>query len=149
MLIVPDYGSYFYLAEILTSHEVDGIKAKFIENRCGECTRCIGACPTGALEKPFLLNAAKCLSYLTIEHKGLLKGEYGRHMGVCFFGCDRCQEACPFNKKQGTIKVVLPSTNTFLSMDEDLFQEQFGRTTFARAGLEKIKANIQAIKSSG
>jgi epoxyqueuosine reductase len=149
MLIIPGYGSYFYLAEILTTHETELKKEKTFENRCGQCTRCIDACPTGALETPFLLNAAKCLSYLTIEHKGPMDTAYGRHMGDCFFGCDRCQEACPFNKEQGTTKVLLPSTDSLLRMDECLFQIEFGKTAFARAGIEKIKANIQTMRNLG
>ena len=146
MLIIPGYGSYFYLAEILTTYEIAWKSIEAIDNPCGECTRCTDACPTGALEEPFLLNAGKCLSYLTIEQKGPLNTDYGRHMGDCFFGCDRCQEACPFNKKQGTTKVLLPSTDSLLRMDERLFQEKFGKTALARAGLEKIKTNIRAIK---
>jgi epoxyqueuosine reductase len=149
MLIIPGYGSYFYLAEILTTHEIVWKSQEIIENQCGECTRCIEACPTGALEEPFLLNAGKCLSYLTIEHKAPMNTAYDRHMGDCFFGCDRCQEACPFNEEHPTTDVLLPSTDTLLRMDKRLFQEKFGRTTFARAGLEKIKANIRAMRNLG
>ena len=146
MLIIPGYGSYFYLAEILTTLDIETKRARAFENRCGECTRCIDACPTGALEKPFLLNAGKCLSYLTIEHKEPVDTAYGRLMGDCFFGCDRCQEVCPFNKEQGPAQRLLPSTDSLLRMDEHLFKEKFGKTTFSRAGLEKIKANIQAVR---
>lgn len=149
MLIIPVYGSYFFLAEILTSAPMKQSHVEAMENQCGECTRCIDACPTGALEKPFYLDAAKCLSYLTIEHKGSLGGDYGSKMNDCFFGCDRCQEACPFNEEEGSTKVLLPSTETFLRMDERLFQEKFGKTAFARAGLEKIKSNIKAVKRLG
>ena len=149
MLIIPGYGSYFYLAEILTTHEIAWRSPEAIENQCGGCTRCIDACPTGALEKPFLLNAGKCLSYLTIENKGPINTAHGRLMGNCFFGCDRCQEVCPFNKGQGTTRRLLPSTGSLLRMDERLFQEKFGKTSLARAGLEKIKANIQVMRNSG
>lgn len=147
MLIIPGYGSYSYLAEILTTHPMTWKRTKTIENQCGACTRCIDACPTGALEKPFLLNAAKCLSYLTIEHKGYLKERYGRSMGDCFFGCDRCQEACPLNEKEGPVNVALPSTDSILEMEEKIFQEKFGKTAFARAGLEKLKGNILAMRN--
>lgn len=147
MLIIPGYGSYFFLAEILTTTPMKQPNIEVMENQCGECTRCIDACPTGALEKPFYLDAAKCLSYLTIEHKGPLEGDCGPRMDNCFFGCDRCQEACPFDNEAGSTEVLLPSTDTLLRMDESLFQEKFGETTFARAGLEKIKANIRTMRS--
>ena len=146
MLIIPGCGSYFFLAEILTTTPMKQSNVEAMENQCGNCIRCIDACPTGALEKPFYLDAGKCLSYLTIEHKGPLKDTHGRHMGDCFFGCDRCQEACPFNEEEETTKVLLPSTDIFLRMDEGLFQEKFGKTAFARAGLEKIKANIRTMR---
>jgi epoxyqueuosine reductase len=149
MLIIPGYGSYFFLAEILTTTPMKLPKVKAMENQCGDCTRCLDACPTGALEKPFYLDAAKCLSYLTIEHKEPLKDIYARHMGDCFFGCDRCQEACPFNEDEASTKVLLPSTEALLRMDEDLFRGKFGKTAFARAGLEKIKANIKAMRKMG
>jgi len=149
MLIIPGCGSYFFLAEILTTTPMKQSNVEAMENQCGNCTRCIDACPTGALEKPFYLDAGKCLSYLTIEHKGPLKDTYGRHMGDCFYGCDRCQEACPFNEEEETTKVLLPSADTFLRMDEGLFQEKFGKTAFARAGLEKIKSNIRTLRALG
>ena len=117
-----------------------------MENQCGDCTRCIEACPTGALEKTFYLDAGKCLSYLTIEHKGPLRGNFGHLMGDCFFGCDRCQEVCPFNKTKGSTKILLPPTEAFLEMEEAAFQEKFGKTAFARAGLVKIKQNIRILR---
>jgi epoxyqueuosine reductase len=146
MLIIPGYGSYFFLAEILTTTRLKQSNIETLDNQCGNCTRCIDACPTGALEKPFYLDASKCLSYLTIEHKGPLDNTYSRHMGDCFFGCDRCQEVCPFNEQNEQTKVLLPSTDTFLQMDEDLFYEKFGKTALARAGLEKIKTNIKTMR---
>ncbi len=149
MLIIPGYGSYFFLAEILTTTPLKQSKVEPMGIQCGNCTRCIDACPTGALEKPYYLNAAKCLSYLTIEHKGPLEGIHDRHMGDCFFGCDRCQEVCPFNEEEGSTIVLLPSTDSFLRMDEGLFQEKYGKTAFARAGLEKIKANIRTMRALG
>lgn len=147
MLIIPGHGSYFYLAEILTTAKLGFSSTEPMENQCGNCTRCIDSCPTGALEKPFYLDASKCLSYLTIEHKGRTKRDIGRKMGDCFFGCDRCQEVCPFNEDEASMQIHLPATDAFLQMNDKEFGERFGHTAFARAGLEKLKSNIQAIRA--
>ena len=147
MLIIPGYGSYIYLAEILTTAPIDMASFEPMENRCGTCTSCVDACPTGALERPFYLDASKCLSYLSIEDKGKIDEETGIRMGDCFFGCDRCQEVCPLNEKEGSTQISLPSTDAFLEMDDNEFKKRFGKTAFARAGLEKLKTNIQGMKS--
>jgi len=118
-----------------------------MENQCGSCTLCVEACPTGALEMPFSLNASKCLSYLTIEHSGEIDGKTAKKMRNCFFGCDVCQEVCPFNEETALGDISLPSTEEILGMKEMGFEERFGKTAFARAGLEKIKSSIRAIKS--
>lgn len=147
MMIIPGYGSYFYLGEILTTAPLGFIPAEPMENQCGACTLCVDSCPTGALEKPFQLDASKCLSYLTIEHRGKMSWDTGKKMGECFFGCDRCQEVCPFNPSEISREIILPSTDEFLQMNKEGFGERFGRTTFARAGFEKLKTNIQAIRA--
>jgi epoxyqueuosine reductase len=146
MLIIPGHGSYVFLTEILTTAPLEFLKAETMENRCGSCTLCVEACPTGALEMPFSLNASKCLSYLTIEHSGEVDSKTAKKMRDCFFGCDVCQEVCPFNEKTGSRDISLPSTEEILSMGKKDFDERFGKTAFARAGLEKIKSNIRAIK---
>jgi len=147
MLIVPGYGSYFFLVEILTTALLPFQKALPMENRCGSCKKCMDACPTGALEKGFSLNASRCLSYLSIEYRGDVNSRTGRMMGKCFFGCDVCQEVCPFNEETLSGELLLPSTDEILDMDEKDFKEKFGETAFARAGLEKVKGNIRAARS--
>lgn len=96
-LIIPGKGSFFFLGEIVTVWEADyyDIPQK---NRCGTCTRCLDACPTKALEAPRHLNAAKCLSYLTIEHRGEIPAEQAACLGNRLFGCDTCQDVCPWNR---------------------------------------------------
>jgi epoxyqueuosine reductase len=146
MLIIPGHGSYVFLTEILTTAQMEFLKAETMENRCGSCTLCVEACPTGALEMPFSLNASKCLSYLTIEHSGEIDSKTAEKMRDCFFGCDVCQEVCPFNEETALRDISLPSTEEILRMEEKDFEENFGKTAFARAGLVKIKRNIRAIK---
>ena len=97
MLITKQQGSYFFIGEIITDLELD-YESSTVPNHCGGCTRCIEACPTNALE-PFVLDARKCISYWTIEHKGEtipeeLKGKFEDYM----FGCDICQDVCPWNR---------------------------------------------------
>ncbi len=147
-LIIPGHGSYLYLAEILTTAAIDFPEAQPMAPQCGSCTRCIEACPTGALEGPFSLNASKCLSYLTIEFKGPLPKGLGKKMGRCFLGCDRCQEVCPFNGDSGLTEVSLPPLKTLLAMEKDTFDKKYGNTALSRAGLGKLKENIGAVLSS-
>jgi epoxyqueuosine reductase len=145
MLIIPGYGSYFCLAEIMTTASLGIPSVDLMENQCGSCTRCLDSCPSGALEEPFSLNASRCLSYITIERKRHIDKNEGIMMGRCFFGCDRCQEVCPFNKIAGSREILLPSTDEILKMDRESFSERFGNTAFARSGIEKIQMNIRAI----
>ena len=147
MLILPGYGSYLYLAEILTTADIAFNPVDPIESRCGECTLCLDACPAGALEQAFRLDASRCLSYLTIESRQGIAGDTRIEMGGCFFGCDRCQEVCPHNSKKTAVETLLPSTDDFLSMDKDEFRTRFGRSAFARPGLDKIQSNIRIAKN--
>jgi len=147
MLIVPEFGSYVFLVEILTTACFSLPETRPVDSRCGTCTNCVDACPTGALEKPFSLDARKCLSYLTIEGRGEIDIETGRKMGRCFYGCDICQEVCPHNDESMSKDVSLPSTDEILNMGEEAFKDKFGKTAFARAGLEKLKENIRIVRS--
>ena len=146
MLIIPGYGSFIFLAEILTTASIPHPETEFMESRCGSCTKCIDACPTGALEAPYSVNASKCLSYLTIEKNGAVDDDTGRKMGNCFFGCDVCQEVCPLNELDKSNAALLPSIDTILNMEDETFRETFGKTAFARAGLSKIKGNIMNLR---
>ena len=145
MLIVPGHGSYVFLAEILTTALLPLGDSRPREDLCGNCTRCLDACPTGALEGSRRLDASRCLSYHTIEHEGDFDSETGERMGRCFLGCDVCQEVCPFNRVQKTKAATLPGIGEFLKMDDVEFKTLFGQTALARPGLERIQRNIRAV----
>ena len=144
MLIVPGYGSYCFLIEILTTGQFSIASVREMESRCGSCTRCIDTCPTGALNAPFCIDVSQCLSYLTIEAKHDIDRKMAKKMGNTFFGCDVCQEVCPFNKQDAPI-VSMPPADTIMRMKEPDFKRAFGKTAFERAGLEKLKSNIKAL----
>jgi len=144
MLIVPGYGSYVFLSEIFTTADFPFPEPKIIEHQCGNCEKCIESCPIGALKRPYCFDARRCLSYLSIEYKGEIKEEFSKKMYPFFFGCDRCQEVCPFNKK-GKRYICLPSSNEFLNMEKKEFKKRFGKTALRRAGIERIKRNVKAI----
>jgi epoxyqueuosine reductase len=146
MLIIPEYGSYFFLAEILTTAQLNISDPEVIDNQCGDCSLCVDSCPTGALESPFCLDPSRCLSYLTIECKKSPDKLWGRYMGDCFVGCDICQEVCPFNKEEKRRNICLPSTDELLSMSNGGFNKLFGKTALSRPGLQKIKENIKILK---
>lgn len=95
-LVIPGAGSYYFLGEIVVSEELDYDAP--VESRCGNCTRCLDACPTGALRSAYCLDARRCLSYLTIENRGDIPAELASALSPFVYGCDRCQQACPHNR---------------------------------------------------
>jgi epoxyqueuosine reductase len=144
LLVIPGYGSYFFLVEVLTTAQMSYPVLQPMEDQCGSCTACMEACPMNALERPYYLNASRCLAYLTIEHKDEIAPPLGSKMRKCFLGCDRCQEACPHNESAVAAIVSMPPAHEILSMREADFQKRFGRTSLARPGLKKIKSNLRA-----
>lgn len=99
MLIRPRQGSHFFLGEVVTDLEIHQEAVPLQSGGCGACTRCGSECPTGALDQPFRLDARRCTSYLTIEKRGVLSEAESRMVGEWIFGCDICQDVCPFNHR--------------------------------------------------
>lgn len=140
-LIIPGKGSFFFLGEIVTTLELDYDRPQ--ANRCGSCRRCLDACPTGALDRPGHLDAGKCLSYLTIEHKGDISTEQAARLGNRLYGCDTCQEVCPWNRfARPTREAAFHPTPDFLSLQkeslQDFTREDYNRI-FARSAVKRAK----------
>ena len=149
-LIRPGEGSWFFIGIIMTDLELTPDPPEN-RNLCGNCSRCIDNCPTKALSANGILDARKCISYLTIELKDRISDEYTGQTDNWLFGCDRCQEVCPSNRfaKETLIQDFEPrpifhsiSSQTFCQMDQNDFTREFSGTCLTRAGLEKIKGTI-------
>lgn len=97
MVIHPKLGSFFFLGAIVTTLDLE--PGRPITDHCGTCRRCLDACPTGALTAPYQMDARRCISYLTIEHRSAIPDELGSLMGDWVYGCDICQDVCPHNRK--------------------------------------------------
>lgn len=151
-LIVPQAGSTFFLGELLLDTELCYDAPQ--PDRCGNCTRCLAACPTHALEAPYRLDAGRCLSYLTIEHREELPPEAAEKLGNCIYGCDRCQQHCPWNRFRPTHEAELQPSASFLSMkpeewdtlSEERYRELFKGSAVKRAKYEGLMRNIRAIQ---
>jgi len=151
LVLHPRLGSYFFLGEIVTTLEV--APSEPVTDHCGSCTRCLEACPTGALDGPYRMDATRCISYLTIEHRSQIASDLQRQMGDWIFGCDVCQEVCPYNRKAlpagepayaadgaGAL-AARPRLETIAQWTEQDRQEQLAGTAMKRAKLSMWKRN--------
>lgn len=153
MLIRPGLGSWFFIGTVLTDLLLQQDSPVEIDH-CGSCTRCLEACPTGAFQEPRVLDARLCISYLTIEQKGPLPAEVVPKLEGWSFGCDICNEVCPWNQRfaeQSTIEAFRPrdlpggaGTALFEEMDSAEFDRRFGDTPLARPGLDRMRRNWKA-----
>jgi epoxyqueuosine reductase len=139
-LIAPALGSYFLLGEVLVDRELDPDPALEREH-CGTCTRCLAACPTGAIVAPYQVDARRCISYLTIEHRGAVPRELRPLLGDWIFGCDVCQEVCPWNRFAPPARAARLHARAregwtlerFLGLDEQAFRALFATSPIRRA----------------
>ncbi len=160
-LIHPKLGSFGFLAVLLTSLPIQSENARTapVPDRCGSCRRCIEACPTNALIEPYRMDATRCISYLTIEHKGTIAEDLMRGMGRQVFGCDICQDVCPWNRKapisadtdlEPRPGLVNPALEFLASMDEPEFERLFNGSPIRRAGFPGMRRNVAiAMGNSG
>lgn len=156
MLISRKTGSFYFLAEIICDLELQ-YDLPFGGNYCGDCTRCISACPTGAIMNNKTLDANKCISYLTIELRDEIQTAFSGKYKDWIFGCDICQDVCPWNKFsiQHTTEEFKASgqwvewtAGDWDMLDKPLFKEIFGNSPLQRAGFHKLKNNINFVTLS-
>jgi len=139
-LISPKRGSWFFLGELFTNLTLNYDRA--IRDRCGQCDLCLKACPTGAFVGPYVLDARRCISYLTIELKGFIPRHLRPLIGNHVFGCDICQEVCPYNVKAGSTHdssyaprkgLYAPELIPLLSINQEEFRRRFRGSPILRA----------------
>lgn len=141
LLIHPRRGSFLLLGALLTELELTP-SAPFAADRCGTCTRCLDACPTGAFPAARVLDANRCIAYWTIEHRGAIPERWRAPIGTLAFGCDVCQEVCPWNERFATPgnpalapdpALDAPALTAWLTMDETEYAAHFHGTALTRA----------------
>ena len=142
-LITRDYGSWVFLCEILIDTEIEYDKP-FIEDLCGTCTACLEACPTNAFPEPYILDASKCISYLTIEHRGEFDNNIVDNLYNWIYGCDICQNVCPWNIKfsQKSMTEEFQPRHEIIKKnraDWDLLTENEFKTLFKDSAIKRTK----------
>ncbi|HVA40910.1 MAG TPA: tRNA epoxyqueuosine(34) reductase QueG, partial [Candidatus Binataceae bacterium] len=142
------FGSYFFLAEILTDVEFAPAGEPYREH-CGSCRRCLDLCPTGALTDGYRLEPRLCISYLTIEHRGALPPEMRPRIGNWIFGCDVCQEVCPWNDDHARAapvnEALMPALGDLMMLDEDGFRRRFGKSAIRRTKRRGLLRNAAVV----
>ena len=157
MLIRPGVGSFFFIGSIFTDLPLEP-DPPFTADHCGNCTRCLEACPTGAIVEPHVLDATRCISYLTIEQRGPIPEPLAPHLAGFAFGCDICNDVCPWNERFArptTVPELRPlhplagvDQRHFDTMDEAEFERRYGATPFERPGLAGMRRNVRAALAS-
>ena len=152
LLINPAAGSFCFIGVIITSLDLQTDPP--VTDRCGSCDRCIRACPTGALEKPYQLNISRCIASLTIEGKTEIPAEFKGKFNDRIYGCDICQDVCPYNRfaKPHEEPAFLPSEalkkmrkKDWLALTEIEFQTLFAGSAVARLGYQRLMRNIRFV----
>ena len=156
-LLARDLGNWFFLGAIFTTAELEPDEAQ--ADNCGSCTACLDACPTDAFPAPFQLDARRCISYLTIEHKGPVAPELREKMGNHIYGCDDCLAACPWNKfavaatemkYAAREELKAPKLAALVSFDDASFRAHFSGSPIKRIGRDRFTRNVlYAIGNSG
>lgn len=147
-------GSWFFIANMITNCELE--YSDQVPDFCGTCTACIDECPTNAIIQEYVIDANKCISYLTIENKGKIPEEFKHKFDNWLFGCDICQDVCPWNQKfpaETLIKDFHPQNKELdpdevIRMSEEEFKERFKNSPVKRAKLNGLKRNALYLKSS-
>lgn len=152
-LIHPKNGSYFFIAELIIDLELDTDVP--ISDYCGTCTRCIDACPTDAIIKPYVVDGSKCISYFTIELKDAFPQEMKNNFDNWVFGCDVCQEVCPWNRfskpttesnfhpREGLLEM---KSEEWFEITEEVFDKVFKDSAVQRTGFKGLKRNLEFLK---
>ena len=152
-ILTREHGSFFFIGEIIIDLELD-YNGAVINDYCGNCTKCIEACPTNALS-PYQLDARKCISYLTIEKKGEIPIEFKGQWDNWIFGCDICQDVCPWNLRriphnepefEPHPDLLNLNKTDWASLSKEHFNEIFRKSAVKRAKFEGLKRNIEFLK---
>jgi len=153
-LISSEHGSFFFIGELIIDLELP-IDQNVVRDHCGNCTRCLDACPTKALVAPYILDARRCISYQTIEKRGEIDTELGGKFENRVFGCDICQDVCPWNLKSEPhqeplfmpeTKLMNLSKDEWHDMDKQQFNKLFRNSAVKRTGFEGLKRNLKFLE---
>ncbi|MDR3273134.1 MAG: tRNA epoxyqueuosine(34) reductase QueG [Flavobacteriaceae bacterium] len=157
LLISKQKGSFFFLAEIVCDLELV-YDEPFTTDHCGTCTRCLDACPTQAIAAPQVIDSNRCISYLTIELKGAAGKEFEGKMQDWIFGCDVCQDVCPWNRFslphsewrfQPKEEIIHYDRNDWDELDETAFRKIFKNSAVKRTKFSGLKRNIESCQTNG
>lgn len=149
LLLTPHSGSFLFLAALLVDLELECDRP--MANHCGRCRRCLEACPTKAIVEPGFIDARRCLTYLSIEHKGPVPVLTPGHRGARIFGCDICQEVCPFNRFARphqepdfapSPELLTMTKDDWRNLTEEKYNRLFAASAVRRTGYEGLKRNI-------